>query len=102
MHGASGTLAASASAQSAPPASGKVAKPVSTQPAQQEHEIVVNGAAQRVPVGCSVAELLERLEMGGRRVAVARNRQVVPRSRYDVVALGAGDHVEILEAVGGG
>ena len=37
-----------------------------------------------------------------RRLAVALNRSVVPRSTYDRVALAAGDRIEILEAVGGG
>ncbi|HEB89108.1 MAG TPA: sulfur carrier protein ThiS, partial [Deltaproteobacteria bacterium] len=38
----------------------------------------------------------------GRRVAVAVNRQVVVRSRYDETELSEGDRIEILEAVGGG
>jgi len=67
-----------------------------------EVEIWVNGTAQRVPVGATVATLLARLEMTGKRVAVARNREVVPRSRFADEALDAGDRVEILEAVGGG
>ena len=40
--------------------------------------------------------------MEGRRVAVAVNRDVVPRSLYGSVELSADDRVEILEAVGGG
>jgi len=71
-------------------------------PAVRTVEIVVNDTAQAVPAGTTVAALLERLDMAGKRVAVARNREVVPRSRYAEVVLGAGDRLEILEAVGGG
>jgi sulfur carrier protein len=45
---------------------------------------------------------LETLELVGKRVAVAVNREVVPRSHYRGVVLAADDRVEILEAVGGG
>ncbi len=47
-------------------------------------------------------ELLDLLGVGERRVAVAVNRGVVPRSAYDTHPLAGGDRVEILEAVGGG
>jgi sulfur carrier protein len=50
----------------------------------------------------SVETLLERLHLGGKRVAVAVNRVVVPRSRYPEIELANGDRIEILEAVGGG
>jgi thiamine biosynthesis protein ThiS len=55
-----------------------------------------------MPHPCTVRALLETLELGGARVAVAINRVVVPRSHFDSHALAAGDRVEILEAVGGG
>jgi thiamine biosynthesis protein ThiS len=62
----------------------------------------VNGTSHEVPSGTSVRALLERLGMAGRRVAVAVNRDVIPRSSFDTHRLEAGDRVEILEAVGGG
>jgi sulfur carrier protein len=62
----------------------------------------VNGEAREVPAGTSVQALLGLLGLEGRRVAVAVNRQVVPRSAYDGQRLAAGDRVEVLEAVGGG
>jgi thiamine biosynthesis protein ThiS len=55
-----------------------------------------------VPDGCTVLGLLARLGVDRRRIAVAVNRDVVPRARFASHALGAGDRVEILEAVGGG
>ena len=64
--------------------------------------IRVNGKARAMRAGTTVATLLAELGLGGRRVAVAVNRAVVPRSGYAARALAAGDRVEILEAVGGG
>jgi sulfur carrier protein len=65
-------------------------------------DVVVNGRSERVPVGTSVRELLGRLGIGSARIAVAVNRHVVPRSRFETHRLAADDRVEILEAVGGG
>lgn len=64
--------------------------------------ISVNGDPREVPAGSTVADLLQAVGVGGRRVAVARNRSVVPASRREQVVLAAGDRIEILEAVGGG
>jgi thiamine biosynthesis protein ThiS len=62
----------------------------------------VNGETRRVPAGSTVENLLEELGLGERRVAVAINRDVVPRSTFARHHLASGDRVEILEAVGGG
>ncbi len=67
-----------------------------------EFTLFVNGDRQALTSPCTVADLIETLEMSGRRVAVAVNRNVVVRSRYQEVELADGDRVEILEAVGGG
>jgi sulfur carrier protein len=64
--------------------------------------LLVNGEPRELPCGASVAQLVEALGLRGRRVAVAVNRDVVPRSAFDSRALARGDRVEILEAVGGG
>ena len=65
-------------------------------------EVLVNGEAQRVHGGCTVDGLLEKMGLERRRIAVAINREVVPRSSFGAHSLAAGDRVEILEAVGGG
>ena len=64
--------------------------------------LCVNGDAVRVPAPCTVASLLAQLGLASRRVAVAVDREVIPRSSFDHHRLAAGDRVEILEAVGGG
>lgn len=53
-------------------------------------------------MGCTVDQLVSSLGLETRRIAVAVNRDVVPRSQFDDHALAAGDRIEILEAVGGG
>jgi sulfur carrier protein len=68
----------------------------------RDHSILINGESQIVPSGCTIDALLDRLGLGERRVAVAINRNVVPRSTFASVEIAAGDRVEILEAVGGG
>ena len=67
-----------------------------------ELTLFVNGNPQTLRPPCTVADLLETLDIRGRRVAVAVNRDVVFRSRYKESELADGDRIEILEAVGGG
>lgn len=64
--------------------------------------MTVNGEPQAIPPDTTISGLLGLLEIGGKRVAVAVNRDVVPRTRHTFVKLQAGDEIEILEAVGGG
>jgi sulfur carrier protein len=64
--------------------------------------IEVNGEPRAVEAPCTLADLLVALELSGKRVAVALNRDVVMRSRYSQTSLTEGDRIEILEAVGGG
>lgn len=65
-------------------------------------EIVVNGEAKKISRGTTVAGLISQLGLGDRRVAVERNREVVPRDRHAVCQLEAGDRLEVVTFVGGG
>ena len=65
-------------------------------------EFSVNGQIRRVESGVNVTSLLESLELAGKRVAVEKNGQIVPRSRYAETRLADGDALEIVVAVGGG
>ncbi len=67
-----------------------------------EFALLVNGETRVVPERCTVVGLVRTLGLDGRRIAVAVNSDVVPRSTYAEHRLCAGDRVEILEAVGGG
>ena len=61
-----------------------------------------NDQALEVPAGCTVAGLLERQGLAGRRVAVEVNREIVPRGAHASRRLVAGDRVEVVHALGGG
>ncbi|TEP60650.1 sulfur carrier protein ThiS [Pseudomonas aeruginosa] len=65
-------------------------------------QIQLNGEPFELPDAQSVADLLARLELGGRRVAVELNLDIVPRCQHASTALKDGDRVEIVHAIGGG
>ena len=65
-------------------------------------QVIVNGAAQRFDAPLDVAALLERLAMKGKKVAVERNGEIVPKSAHAQTVIGDGDQLEIVVAVGGG
>ena len=65
-------------------------------------DVSVNGEMRVVPAGTSVADLLRDLELQRDRVAVERNREVVPRAAHAACHLTAGDAIEIVTFVGGG
>ena len=64
--------------------------------------VTVNGTAHRFEQALNCLQLLERLSLAGKRVALERNGEIVPRSRYSAEALADGDKLEIVVAVGGG
>ena len=64
--------------------------------------LIVNGEEQSVPDGLTVVQLLERLDLPGTRVAVERNRTIVPRTEFSQVHLEDGDRLEVVHFVGGG
>jgi thiamine biosynthesis protein ThiS len=65
-------------------------------------ELVVNGRAERVAAGASVADLVTALGREPRLVAVERNGEIVPRARWPAVLVAAGDRLEIVQFVQGG
>ena len=65
-------------------------------------ELVVNGEPRRLAAGATIDALVESLGLERRKIAVAVNRDVVPRSAFASQTLLPGDRIEILEAVGGG
>ncbi|NBB10611.1 sulfur carrier protein ThiS [Pseudomonas sp. SLFW] len=64
--------------------------------------IQLNGESYELPDGETVAALLNRLELTGRRIAVELNLDIVPRSQHAATALNEGDQVEVVHAIGGG
>jgi len=64
--------------------------------------LTLNGHPERVESATTVAGLLEHRGLAGKRVAVERNGQIVPRGRHADTELADGDVLEIVVAVGGG
>jgi thiazole synthase len=65
-------------------------------------KISVNGVERQVQTDATVMELLGSMELEETRVAVERNREIVPRADYDSTRLAEGDRIEIVHFVGGG
>jgi len=65
-------------------------------------EIILNGEAKSLPQGHKVQDLIDTLGLSGQALAVAVNRQVVPRASWQQRIFQAKDRVEIVRAIGGG
>ncbi|MFC3460995.1 MULTISPECIES: sulfur carrier protein ThiS [Massilia] len=65
-------------------------------------EIELNGEARQVRPGASVGDLVEQLGIANQAVALAVNRQVVPRQQWNERLLARQDKVDIVRAIGGG
>ena len=64
--------------------------------------IVLNGCDKQVDNKFSVTQLLEELDLTGKRLAVEINQQIIPRSNFTDHILNDKDNVEIVQAIGGG
>jgi len=64
--------------------------------------VTVNGMATECPPGLSVDQLLLRLQLPLDRIAVERNRRIVPRDQRASVEVEEGDVFEVVTFVGGG
>ena len=69
---------------------------------QASLKIRVNGEERQLPRAASIAEMLTGLGIDPRKVAVERNREIVPRSTIGEVTVEDGDEYEIVHFVGGG
>ena len=64
--------------------------------------VSINGQTETLPASLSVADLLTDKGLAGKRLAVERNGQIVPRGEHAHTQLSDGDQLEIVVAVGGG
>lgn len=65
-------------------------------------EITLNGESRQFPQVLSVSALIAELGYTGKRIAVERNGEIVPKSQHAASLLVSGDQLEIVVAVGGG
>jgi len=64
--------------------------------------IQLNGEQKEIREGSTIAGLLDSLGIGGERVAVEVNLDIVPRARHATHVVNDGDRIEIVQFVGGG
>jgi sulfur carrier protein len=64
--------------------------------------ITVNGERRDFEQAIVIAQLVDRLGLTGKRIAIERNGEIVPRGQFGATAIANGDRVEIVVAVGGG
>ncbi len=65
-------------------------------------ELVINGEPRSFPAPLTISQLIVSLELAGKRIAIEKNGEIVPRSQHAETLLANGDHLEIVVAVGGG
>ena len=65
-------------------------------------QLIINGQTQHFESTLNVTQLLERMALNNKRIAIEYNGQIVPRSKFKEQALVDGDQLEIVVAVGGG
>lgn len=65
-------------------------------------ELKINGESRQFSAALTVAGLIDQLGYAGKRIAVERNGEIVPKSQHATTALVTGDQLEIVVAVGGG
>lgn len=64
-------------------------------------QIRLNGEVREVTAN-TLAALIAELDLSGKRIAVELNGEIAPRSQHAEIRLNADDHVEIVQAIGGG
>lgn len=65
-------------------------------------KLIINGAEREFTNVSTLASLVDQLGMKPDRVAIERNRDIVPRDRWSETTLADGDRLEIVHFVGGG
>jgi sulfur carrier protein len=64
--------------------------------------VSINGEARHFDSPISIAALIEQMQLSGKRIALERNGEIVPRGQFNQHLLADGDKLEIVVAVGGG
>jgi sulfur carrier protein len=66
-------------------------------------QLTVNGTPRAFErPSATLADLVQVLGLEGKRIAIEKNGEIVPRSRYADTPVTDGDRLEIVGAVGGG
>jgi sulfur carrier protein len=64
--------------------------------------VVINGESREFPGPITFEQLLADMALAGKRIAIERNGEILPKSRFGATQLTDGDRLEVVVAVGGG
>ena len=64
--------------------------------------ITLNGELYQIEAEQTLTSLVASLNLSGQAIAVAVNRQIIPRSQWPIQLLQACDIVDVVRAIGGG
>ncbi len=65
-------------------------------------DVIVNGESRALAESVSVKQLIQDMDLQGKRIAIEINGEIVPASQHSSVQLSSGDNIEIVGAIGGG
>src|SRR5688572_26939697 len=85
-----------------PSADASIDKTVCYDHSLMEIEIRLNGETRHIPAPLNLRQLLDHFELPKDRIAIERNRAIVPKADWENVTLSAGDALEVVHFVGGG
>ena len=64
--------------------------------------IYVNGEQRKYVEGATVANVVNDMNLTGKKIAIELNKEILPFQQYITQRLNAEDHLEIVHAIGGG
>ena len=65
-------------------------------------KIIVNGKQMTVNLNYSLKNLIDKLKLPIKKIAIELNRQIVDKKRLSKIILKSGDKIEIVNFIGGG
>ncbi|MBX3629634.1 MAG: sulfur carrier protein ThiS [Nitrosomonas sp.] len=65
-------------------------------------QLTINGEVRQLHQSMNIEQFIDQNNLQGKRIAIERNGEIVPRSQYAEQYLIDGDQLEVVVAVGGG
>ncbi|GJL75356.1 sulfur carrier protein ThiS [Nitrosomonas sp.] len=65
-------------------------------------QLTINGETRQFDQPITITQLIDQHNLQGKRIAIERNGEIVPRSQFSEQLLAEGDRIEVVVAVGGG
>lgn len=64
--------------------------------------ISINGETETINDGIFISQLIEQMQLTGKRLAIEVNKEIIPKSSHADYQIKEGDNIEIVHAIGGG